>query len=1603
MKELYGGAKIKKNIGILLLISILIVTSISLGGVAYADSGTDGSGSEVTFAGGNGTETDSYIIETAEQLDAVRNNLRASYRLNADIEFTEADFAEGGKFYNDGKGWIPINNFSGTFDGNGHVIRNIVINSSTNYTGFFGSCGSDAKIMNMGIENGDIIGDFCVGGIVAWIKGGLIEKCYYSGIVNGNHTVGGIAGSCYGGTVIRACYNTGSVTGSAVGGIVGSCSGESTIRDCYNTASITGEYYAGGIVGNLESGKILNCYNVGNVKKGFTLGEIAGTNNKGSITNCYYIEGKVPGVGSGADTATACLLEKFAVQATFEGFDFDAVWTIDGNGEYRFPTLQDLPNDVIFGLTENSTDFAGGYGIKSSPYIVTNAQQLNNVRNYLDASFKLANDIEFTETDFTSGGDFYNDGKGWEAIGTSSTPFTGMFDGNGHVIKGLQCKQTTGNAGLFGYNAGAIIKLGIVSGAVKGSTAGSICASNSGLISRCYNTCTVTASEAGGITGYNQKTIKDCYNSGRISGSKYAGGIVGNNNKYSSYLCEIVNCYNIGKIGCDTYRGSIAGSNYNNAVINGCYYSNIGIKASYHSENNAGATSLAELKKQETYTEFDFDNTWTIAPEDDYWLPTLQGMINYAVAPVENTTDFAGGYGTYDSPYIVKTTQQLDNIRKDLYASYRLENDITFEKKEFSKTGAFYNEGNRWKPITPFYGNLDGNGHCIRGLIIDRPDEYGCALFSYTYGEIKNLRVSEFKLSGRESACITAYNNGIIDGCYNTDSVKFITNTNSENDSVTDKRIGIFCYKNWGTIRNCYNLGSVETSDSAGGITNYNYGIIRKCYNAGNITASESGAGIAVHSSGKIYDCYNTGDVNSGRYAGGIAYTAKSIVTSYNLGTIMAPILKNNTGGIVGSLNNGSKTENCYSLDTSEAYNKGSEYGNICTIAQMIKRETYKGFDFENIWEFDGSDDYKFPVLIGVSNYAEAPVEDTTDFAGGYGTKSKPYIIENKTQLNNVRKKMNACYKLNADIVFSAADFAEGGMFYNDGKGWEPIGDAENIFKGTFNGNGHTISGLQITRNDEENIGLFGYSCGTIKNTKISGCSISGKTNVGGIAGYIDYGKVTNCDTAGVITACGKENGSYNDFYKLGGVAGVVDKSEIIDCVNYATVNAVSKSGRAYGGGIVGYNSSSSKISNCSNYGSVKNLSEEGRSDLGGIVGYDSRGGNIESCYNAGNIQGFSKEANIGGLVGIELEGTVKNSYNIGNIISNNVAGGIVGYGCDLQINGCYNAGEISAVSVEEDNGWYDKIVGGIIGAVEIRITMTNCYNIGSVTSFRGYAGGIMGQSFDRHNSVIDTCYNVGTVSCHSGNAGGIAGKSEATISDCFYLDNISKGVGSGTDAATKCSSADMQNEETYGDAFDFDYDMIWAISGTAEYKYPVLTEVVNPEFQYTLSLESKQGMPDVPVAVSYGNGKITVKAVVGQKYVCVADSEAGESGMIPALSSLEWKIASDAILTFEGLEQGRTYRIYTYIPAAGGKSASYVSQPLVVTLKEVGDLSGDGKIDSSDAFYLRRAFAGWDGYELNFSAADINADGKLSADDIMILERYIAGWSSYKTLPVRK
>ena len=263
---------------------------------------------------------------------------------------------------------------------------------------------------------------------------------------------------------------------------------------------------------------------------------------------------------------------------------------------------------VVTALTENTTEFLGGDGTEENPYLISNKTHLNNVRNYLDAHFKMVANIEFTEVDFAENGQFYNDGQGWEPIGMNSErPFFGSLDGDGHTITGLVCHRSGADevcAGLFGYNQGHIQNLGMVEGDVSATStanssyarasAGGIAGSNVGTISDCYNTGSVSAAatasyadaSAGGIAGsnYNRGTISNCYNTGSVSATStatanssyaYAGGTAGNNHNRGT----ISDCYNTGGVSAaatasyaDASAGGITGNNDAEDTISNCYY-----------------------------------------------------------------------------------------------------------------------------------------------------------------------------------------------------------------------------------------------------------------------------------------------------------------------------------------------------------------------------------------------------------------------------------------------------------------------------------------------------------------------------------------------------------------------------------------------------------------------------------------------------------------------------------------------------------------------------------------------------------------------------------------------------------------------------------------------------------------------------------------------------------------------------------------------------------------------------------------------------------------------------------------------------------------------
>ena len=372
--------------------------------------------------------------------------------------------------------------------------------------------------------------------------------------------------------------------------------------------------------------------------------------------------------------------------------------------------------------------------------------------------------------------------------------------------------------------------------------------------------------------------------------------------------------------------------------------------------------------------------------------------------------------------------------------------------------------------------------------------------------------------------------------------------------------------------------------------------------------------------------------------------------------------------------------------------------------------------------------------------------------------------IYTKADLDAVRNNLTGNYILMNDIVFTDADFAEGGDFYNGGKGWSPIGtDSSSSFSGTFDGNGYAIKNLYININSSSSVcaGLFGYSAGTIENLGMIDSDISVSVSsgsysyVGGISGHAD-GSVANCYNTGNISSYSDSSnyGSSAKFYAYaGGIVGVA-LGTVKNCYNTGNVSANDNLGSAYpsAGGIVGVASGGSvSITDCYNMGNIS-----AKHYAGGIFGVGIA--DVNSCYNTGVVSSAYECS--GGIAGKFSMGTISSCYNAGNVRSvYEYAGGIVGYlETSAQVSNCYNAGSYSSVS---------GVAGGVVGYLYYG-GVSNCYNVTSQFSVHGIIG-------DRYSYKHNYQYVYG-----------------GTVSNCYSLDNAVSSW------STECSMKEMMQQSTF-------------------------------------------------------------------------------------------------------------------------------------------------------------------------------------------------------------
>ncbi|GEM_PF-4749985 len=262
------------------------------------------------YAGGEGTEENPYEIDNWHQLSNVRKNPGAYYILTSD--FRETDYGynyHAGKMANDGAGWEPIDNFSGSLDGDGHTIGALYI-----------SRGGEDNI-----------------GLFSVLSGEVTNIGIYNVNIAGQNNVGGVAGENTGD--ISGVYSTGEVTGeSRAGGITGENSGGEIISS-YSTCRVSASDVVGGLVGNLSAGKVEYSYAAGHVAGDSDEGGLVGSGS-GSVTNSFWDteeSGQTDSAGGdGKDT------DEMMQLGTYDGWDIAGVGAGDVNKDNRWNVVENF-------------------------------------------------------------------------------------------------------------------------------------------------------------------------------------------------------------------------------------------------------------------------------------------------------------------------------------------------------------------------------------------------------------------------------------------------------------------------------------------------------------------------------------------------------------------------------------------------------------------------------------------------------------------------------------------------------------------------------------------------------------------------------------------------------------------------------------------------------------------------------------------------------------------------------------------------------------------------------------------------------------------------------------------------------------------------------------------------------------------------------------------------------------------------------------------------------------------------------------------------------------------------------------------------------------
>ena len=1129
-----------------------------------------------------------YLISSPDELMWFDKNAKMidSAKLLADITINED--VSGSDATSQKYKWTPIgtdsSKYTGTFDGNGHTISGLYINSTAANTGMFGRIGSSAVVKNLTLADSVIRSTKnYTGAITGYIDdaasvtnchtrnsvqvsaavytGGItgyqddtstLTRCSNAAEVTGANNVGGISGYNWSksSASLTDSYNRGSVSGSnLVGGICAQIYNGGTVSNVYNLGNIqaagtTGTPTAGGITGVFRFGAIKAAYNAGIVKataKGGVAGRLEASNSSRTVQNVFYFDeyeavGNLNGCTIQNGTATAKTSDELKA-LTSE--DLGGGFAADTNGiNSGYPVLAWQNGTVKSDDPEKDDNGWQGEAAKDAPQQKDGVYQIGTPAELAWFAEKAAQYSTDLKAVLTADLDLNN--NVWTGIGgqTADTGFAGTLDGAGHTIKNLYLKN---GKGLIPYNKGTVKNLTLAGILKGGDETAALTGTNAGTLEEITSNVTVTGgNKIAGIAGNNTKdgVIKDCHNTGAVTGESYAAGIV---------------AYNEGSVsGCSNTAVITAGSTFAGGIA--------------AANTNAVKSEAANVSKSANS-----GHVIVSSSAERAYAGGVVGWNNASVSSLYNTGNVVsrGGYvgGCLGCNTTGSTAKSLYNLG-DIAGSYA-----------DTETGEVFNVGG-------VIGGGTAGTDCWYLSSLAIADADSSSANKADAGTIRNKAGNLASLAGSKETLTGTVT--LPEDVQAGETIKASYTDGNGQDPM------FVWYRDWGGEEQVLGFGeSFTVPNDMVGVKVY-----VKCMDGDHY-------GIKTAESGKVQGMSGTVKIQGQEVSG---HTLKAVYK----GSEKAPKYQ----WYRGSKKIDGATSETYKL-TDDDLGKEISVRVTGSLAGYVeaKTGTIKDGASAGIWPED--------------QCSEPAVK-----SGVYQISSEKELKWFVNAVNGGETSINGA--LTANISLSNADGAAGN--------WYPIGNDKNSYKGTFDGQNHSVTNMVI-RGEKTEQGFFGNidGKGTVKNLKISGdINVTGDSlSTGGIAGYLE-GKIIYCEYSGSVSG-----GMY-----VGGITGQTGlNAKVTECRNTASV-----AGTQNIGGITGAVSYGT-ISKCINTGRVGTADQT--LDAGGIAGLMTNYAVVEGCYNTGTVIG---KKNLGGLTG---EATVcavpQGCYNIGSVASGINTGGSVG------------------------------------------------------------------------------------------------------------------------------------------------------------------------------------------------------------------------------------------------------------------------------------------------------------------------------------------------------